>query len=305
MLASTTLIECTLQVAYWGAFAWICWHADSVWGWLGKIVKWAFGGARTGSPPNRDTEGLDTFMQEAQTYAQDWRLFTVACAAKFAKVDGVVTKNEIQVVERLFATLCLTGELRPLAIRTFQQAKNGKADLQECVCLYGQLYGAEEYRLADLFLAFLDVAHSDGEPSERTRQALVEVFQLVGLDAQECFDVYAQQQQQRRGQAKRTDVEAAYTVLGCQPTDTLGVIKTRYRKLVKDYHPDTLSGKNLAPDFLQFAEERFKQTFGRAPLVLFFPERKLVQNFTQLAAWYSRTFRTPVFNFWWNRNHLW
>ena len=198
---------------------------------------------------------VDALVEEANIYAHDWRLFTVACVAKFAKVDGVVTKNELQVVERLFETLCLTGELRPLAIRTFQQAKNGSANLQDCMRVYRELYKEEPRLSVELLAILFDVAHSDGVPSERTRQALVEICQQIGLDAQECFDTYTQ----HHGQAKRTDMEAAYTVLGCQPTDTLGVIKDRYRKLVKDYHPDTLSGKNLAPDFLQFAEERFKQ----------------------------------------------
>ena len=77
-------------------------------------------------------------------------------------------------------------------------------------------------------------------------------------DYQACRQEY--EQGCREAAAQQTDgLGAAYAVLGCQPSDALNVVKDRYRKLVKDYHPDTVSGKNLAPDFIKFAEERFKQ----------------------------------------------
>ncbi len=105
------------------------WALDLVMGWIGKfflmVTKMTQGGTGTGNNA--------TLIQEAEAYAHDWRLHIVACAGKFAKVDGVVTKRELVVMEEVFETLELTGALRPLAIDTFQFAKKGPVIFQKRV----------------------------------------------------------------------------------------------------------------------------------------------------------------------------
>jgi hypothetical protein len=43
----------------------------------------------------------DELLKEAKVYAHDGRLVIVACLAKFAKIDGVVSRNEIAIVEEI------------------------------------------------------------------------------------------------------------------------------------------------------------------------------------------------------------
>ncbi len=47
-----------------------------------------------------------------------------------------------------------------------------------------------------------------------------------------------------------------YKTLESQPTDSMDVIKKNYRRLVKEYHYDSIASKNLPADMLKFAQEK-------------------------------------------------
>ena len=46
---------------------------------------------------------------------------------------------------------------------------------------------------------------------------------------------------------------------GCDPGDADDHIKSQYRKLVRDYHPDTIAAKGLPEEFTKFAEDKFRE----------------------------------------------
>lgn len=53
--------------------------------------------------------------------------------------------------------------------------------------------------------------------------------------------------------------EEYYSILECKINDSNEVIKINYRRLVKDYHPDTIAGKDLPKPFIEFANKRFNE----------------------------------------------
>jgi len=55
-----------------------------------------------------------------------------------------------------------------------------------------------------------------------------------------------------------SSVDQYYAVLECKKTDSIEVIKAKYRTLVKQYHPDVIQGKGLPADFIEFANEKFQ-----------------------------------------------
>ena len=55
------------------------------------------------------------------------------------------------------------------------------------------------------------------------------------------------------------DVQRCYEILGCDPSVTNDELTRHYRELCQQYHPDRIQSKKLAPDFLEFAEQRFKE----------------------------------------------
>lgn len=47
-----------------------------------------------------------------------------------------------------------------------------------------------------------------------------------------------------------------YEVLESSKTDSFDVIKANYRRLIKEYHYDSIASKNLPEDMVKFAEEK-------------------------------------------------
>jgi DnaJ like chaperone protein len=56
----------------------------------------------------------------------------------------------------------------------------------------------------------------------------------------------------------RGNLAAAYSLLGVKPSATVDQIKTSYRRLAREYHPDTLAAKGLPEDFTKFATEKLQ-----------------------------------------------
>jgi hypothetical protein len=54
------------------------------------------------------------------------------------------------------------------------------------------------------------------------------------------------------------NLDKYYEVLESLPEDDFSTIKNNYRRLIKEYHYDTISSKNLPKEMLQFAEKKPK-----------------------------------------------
>ena len=53
--------------------------------------------------------------------------------------------------------------------------------------------------------------------------------------------------------------ENYYKVLDCTTSDSNEVIKANYKKMVKKFHPDSISGKDLPEEFIEFSNQKFKE----------------------------------------------
>ncbi|QOY53783.1 DnaJ domain-containing protein [Candidatus Sulfurimonas marisnigri] len=69
-----------------------------------------------------------------------------------------------------------------------------------------------------------------------------------------------QYQRYSQGQTNYTqpqsNLDKYYKILESQKTDSFDVIKANYRRLMKEYHYDSLVSKDLSKDMLKFAEEK-------------------------------------------------
>lgn len=50
-----------------------------------------------------------------------------------------------------------------------------------------------------------------------------------------------------------------YEVLESKPTDGMDVIKKNYRRLIREYHYDSIASKDLPEDMVKFAEQKTKE----------------------------------------------
>lgn len=54
----------------------------------------------------------------------------------------------------------------------------------------------------------------------------------------------------------QSNLDKYYAILESQKTDSFDVIKANYRRLMKEYHYDSLASKDLSEEILKFAEEK-------------------------------------------------
>ncbi len=54
------------------------------------------------------------------------------------------------------------------------------------------------------------------------------------------------------------DLQKYYKLLGCDPSASDAELTRCYRELSKQYHPDRIFSKELAPDFIGFAKKKFQ-----------------------------------------------
>ena len=55
------------------------------------------------------------------------------------------------------------------------------------------------------------------------------------------------------------DTNKYYKLLNCTPDSSEEEIRSNYKKLVKDFHPDTIVSKGLPEEFTDFATKRFQE----------------------------------------------
>ena len=56
-----------------------------------------------------------------------------------------------------------------------------------------------------------------------------------------------------------TGMKKYYDTLGCKPDDDFETVKKAYRKLSREFHPDSIEGKGLGDEFVEYATRRMQE----------------------------------------------
>ena len=182
--------------------------------------------------------------------------------AKVAKADGRISEEEGQHFLHILDEMQLQDELRQFAIFTFNEAKNSShthwefaRQLKEIAAKTG--YGGQggSALLQQFFYTLVSMAAIDGTISSAEDHLLREIAGAFGLGESMVRQAYSQFQ--LRGQA--VQIDTAYEVLGLSPSATDVELRSAYRKLAKETHPDTLVQQGLPPELRASAERRFHE----------------------------------------------
>lgn len=169
---------------------------------------------------------------------------------KLAKVDGVVTRDEIRIVEDFLGNMNIADTEKEFARRIFNEAKDSGYSIDDFARQFYQMSGGQP----SVLLSFMDVlfriaaADKSLHPAEET--VLRRIRDIFHISTDQFNNLQA---------AYFTDVDRFYKVLNCTPASSNEEIKTSYKKLVKDFHPDTIVSKGLPEEFTEFATKRFRE----------------------------------------------
>jgi DnaJ like chaperone protein len=186
---------------------------------------------------------------------------TFAVMGALCKADGVVTRDEIGVVESIFERLNLSQEQRSVAKTAFARGKGPGFDLDEEVRKFVRASRGQR-TLAMVFLQLQIAAiAADGTVHPSEQQMLIRIARVLGLTEADVMQLEAllRTGAGTRGPTARDKLDDAYAALGLTPSATEAQIKQAYRRLMSQNHPDKLAAKGLPESMRAMAEERARE----------------------------------------------
>ena len=178
---------------------------------------------------------------------------------RLAKLDGVVSEEEVQFAARTMTTLGLDPARRQQAIDCFYHGKHAEADVLETVGAAVHYLGAGS-TLARLFLKTLcRLAFSKGVIRLREKILLRDIAEVLGFHKGELLRLYTEIQVVDLPPARRTggSLGEAYRLLELPSNADDRQIRRAYRRLMTRYHPDKLAARQLSAEALRQAQDKF------------------------------------------------
>jgi DnaJ like chaperone protein len=191
---------------------------------------------------------------------------TFLLSGYLAKVDGRISKSEIEHTEQIMAQMGLSTEQRQRAIDLFRQGSATDFELEPTVALFLQTCGPQRQLQQTLLLFLISLAHADQGMEPQEHAALVRIAGLLGLGAAQLEQLLrmaqAQDQFHRQGgpaSQTGTTQSDAYAALGVERSVSDKELKKAYRRLMSEHHPDKLIAKGVPEDMIKLATARSQE----------------------------------------------
>ena len=185
---------------------------------------------------------------------------TFAVMGHIAKADGRVSESEIRAARRIMHGMGLSPAQVKVAIDHFTAGKSARYPLAERL----RDLGSHLQHRTNLVTAFVEIqiqaVIAAGPIDKPQRELLWRVARELGMGRVELAQiearVRAQHDRMRSGVKQTVSLEQAYRVLGLDPEASDRDVKTAYRRLMNQHHPDKLVARGLPESMTGVAEEK-------------------------------------------------
>ncbi len=181
-----------------------------------------------------------------------------------AKIDGVISKEEISTIHRFFQHNLHYDQTKMFWVKNLiKEAVDAGESLESLLQEFRNSF-AYEPRLILLELIY-QILYTKGQVPEaelKIARDIADYLQITDYDKRtvEAKYRYGRQQQSGGGAPSQGTTDHYYAVLGLEPGADMDAIKKAYRKLSMKYHPDKV--RHLGDEFRQVAEEKMKEING-------------------------------------------
>ncbi|MEJ2731453.1 MAG: TerB family tellurite resistance protein [Deltaproteobacteria bacterium] len=221
---------------------------------LGAIAGAALGHALVDKKTNLARQPGGAIPEPQFGYAENARaaffisLFSIL--GKLSKIDGVVTKDEIGVVQDFISGLPIDETQKQFARQIFNEAKNSPYLIDDFASQLYRMVKNQPALLVSYFDLLFRIVAADGTFHPAEEAALKRVKEIFHISDNQFEDIKA---------VYFDDIAKDYKMLNSTPESTNEEIKSNYKKLVKDFHPDVIISKGLPEEFIEFASDRFRE----------------------------------------------
>ena len=200
------------------------------------------------------TRGKRTSFSTNQQHQVAFFTALFACLAKLAKADGIVSREEIEAVDRFIRErFKFDSDQRKFAIEIFNHAKEDSNTYEEYASQLSSLLGTNKNALLVFYELLFELAMSDGILHEKEEELLRKTVHIFNIDP----EIFENLKSQFSHSTKNP-----YTVLGVSEDMDFEEIKAVYRRKRKEFHPDALVSKGLPEELIERAKEKFIEIQG-------------------------------------------
>jgi DnaJ like chaperone protein len=196
-----------------------------------------------------------------KAYGDNLHHWSIALMAKMAKSDGPITKQEIECVDEYIKAVPVEA-----GRRIFNQAKDDFITDKQIILRMLKFLDERQMGpkgMQSTYLALLNLALSDGPLVIQERDFLLYLLLLSNFDQATIAAARTNLDQlllsSRAADKPNGHLDECYSDLGLSSGATQEEVQKKFRELVKDFHPDKVSGLGLNPEFTKFASDRFKK----------------------------------------------
>lgn len=172
----------------------------------------------------------------------------IALSAKMAKADGVVTENEIKAFQEIFDIP--EDEFNHVS-RLYNLAKQDVAGYHTYAKRIRRLFPEDPAILEDVMNGLFHIAKADGLVHENEMRFMDDIAEI--------FDIKGREYERIRLRHIEPEDGNPYVLLDADSSWEDERLKTHYRKLINENHPDRFIARGLPPEFVSIANGRLSQ----------------------------------------------
>lgn len=192
-------------------------------------------------------DGVRTvFAGDPETRRQvGFSIAMIALSAKMAKADGVVTQDEVDAFQELFA---IPDNEATNVARLYNLAKQDVAGYHSYADRVKRLFPDDDAILVNVMDGLFHIAKADGLIHNNEMLFLDDVAGIFDLPDREYEGIKSRHLEPEEGDP--------YLQLGAMKEWDKDQLKRHYRKLVVENHPDKLMAQGVPKEFLAIANDR-------------------------------------------------
>jgi DnaJ like chaperone protein len=168
----------------------------------------------------------------------------IALGAKMARADGVVSPVEVEAFHQVFKT---PPDQAGHVAQVFDLAKRDVAGFESYANQVRDLLGGDQLKLRDVLECLFHIASADRALHPSEDAFLRTVAEQFGFSDSTYRHIRAQFVE---------DHSAPYDVLGLDPSVSDADLKVRHRKLVRENHPDLMTGRGMPVEIIDVANRK-------------------------------------------------
>jgi DnaJ like chaperone protein len=227
----------------------------SIWGKIiGGVAGFAVGGplgailgAACGHAIDRKQSGETLYISTdtLQTRQTAFTIAIVVLSAKMAKADGYVSREEVDTFKRIFDIP--ENEMSDIG-HLFNEARTDAGGFEPYAKQIGDMFSHDQAVCENLLGGLFQIALADGVVHPSELDFLKKVSQYFNLNTNDFKRIQSAHMAAHIGDP--------YQILGITRKTSDKNIKTAYRALSRENHPDTLIAKGMPQEFIDIANKK-------------------------------------------------